>query len=76
MKITPRDLFFNIDIQSEVIVCWVPEGKCVRVGLEQDEKLLDQEILYMYQDGPYIFLEVEEPSEDQIRGERRVEYFQ
>lgn len=75
MKITPRDLFHNIEIQSDVIICWVPEGDFIRYGLEQDEKLLDLEILYMYQDGPYIFLEVEEPEDDLIKNERKVQYF-
>lgn len=77
MKITPRDLFSNIEIQSDVKICWVKECDFdfVRYGLEQDEKLLDLEILYMYQDGPYIFLEVVEPEDDLIKNERTVQYF-
>ena len=72
MKITPRDLLHNIEIQSDVIICWVPSDGYLRRGLEQEEKLLDLEVLFMYVEGDHIFLEVDEPDEELIKGEKVV----
>lgn len=74
MKITPRDLIHNIEIQSDIIICWVPSYGYLRRGLKQEEKLLDLEVLFMYVERDRIFLEVDEPDEELIKREEVVIY--
>lgn len=71
MKLTPSDIIHNIDVQSEIAICYYDETAEERVGLDY-EMACDCEILYMYEEKGVIFLEVEKPKECYYCGKGKV----
>lgn len=55
---TVRDLFDNVEVQSEVSIVYYDEDRNERIELQR-KKALDKEIKFMYCENDVLFVEVE-----------------
>lgn len=56
---TVNELLENIEIQTEVVICYYDEDKNERIELQRCEEIGDKEIKYMYVDNDSIYIEID-----------------
>ena len=72
MKLTPKDIINNIDVQGGVFVCWYDEEKNARAFTKTHmDEICEKEILFMYAEEDVLVMEVEEPTQEEIERWKR-----
>ena len=67
MKLTPRDIVHNIEVQGGVFVCWWDEETNTRTFTKTHmDEICEKEILFMYAEDDVLVMEVEEPTKEEL----------